>query len=213
MVTWKVLSKFKGYRISPPFLIDLKGYGAVSQITWDAEVLDGTLLKLETSISDDGVHWTDWVTATNGGAISGIASNKPINNIYVRYKTTMETNDAGLTPLLKRVDLVFQPVIEINNVGIKKIRPEVWITKIGNGDLSIINTSNGNEELKFKNLLDGETVYINGEREFIETSLAMTYRYDDFNDNYLEFVRGSNVLKVTGEAKIQFRYQWKLPKG
>lgn len=100
-------------------------------------------------------------------------------------------------------------VIDFVNDGDTILKPEIWIQKIGNGDVSIKNMTNKGTEFKFTGLLDAETVYVNNEREYIETSLPSTYRYENFNNNYLELVYGKNRLEVTGECKINFRYQFK----
>ncbi|MMZ70712.1 hypothetical protein D1872_338290 [compost metagenome] len=50
---------------------------------------------------------------------------------------------------------------------------------------------------------------MNNERQDIETTLAVTYRYKDFNDNYLNLPVGKNVFKIDGYADIKFRYQFK----
>jgi predicted phage tail component-like protein len=96
------------------------------------------------------------------------------------------------------------------NKGDKKIQPTIWIQKVGNGDLSIFNTSNRNEEFKFTNILDGEELFIDGENEIIETNLPNIWRYDYFNDNYLNLYYGKNVLQIKGNCKIKFQYRYKF---
>lgn len=100
--------------------------------------------------------------------------------------------------------------LSITNSGDLLLYPELWITKVGNGDVSIINQTNGNQEFKFTGLADTEVVYIDNENEFISSSLADTYRYSNFNNNYLELVVGVNNLVITGKCKLQFRYRFKL---
>lgn len=210
MTTWAYLAKFFGYRTSPNFQLSLNS-GAVVTISWESEEPEGTKIKMMTSVSfDGGTSWTEWKEVHNNGFIPDINTDDFLNDFVFRYRTFEETDEKNKTPVLKNVSFHFEPVIEINNNGDESIFPEVWITKVGNGDITIINTSDGNRETKFTDLIDGETVYINGERQQIETDLALTYRYSNFNDNYLEFIYGKNILKVIGDAKIQFRYQFKL---
>jgi phage-related protein len=99
-------------------------------------------------------------------------------------------------------------LIEITNQGHFNIYPEIWIQKVGNGNLFLNNLTNRNQEFKFSNLQDGEQLYVDCENQYIETSLANAHRYDDFNDNYLELVYGKNRLVVTGNAKLKFRYRY-----
>src|SRR5690606_26839588 len=104
----------------------------------------------------------------------------------------------------------FEPVFVIDNIGDDICYPEVWITKTGAGNISLINTSNDNEEFAFTGLNNNETVYVNSEREYIESSLAMTTRYGNFNDNYMQLPIGKNVFRINGRAKLQFRFQFPL---
>lgn len=210
MAKWSDLAKFRGMRISPVITLNMGGDGAITNISWEGNEPEGTSISIETSLSfDGGYDWTDWKRAENGSMIPDLESNVPLNNVKLRYRVFESTKDKNLSPSLKKVKFYFEPIIYFQNKGDLKIYPEIWITKTGNGDISIINTSNGNQEFKFTNLLDGEKLYIHGERRYIETSLPMTYRYQNFNNNYLEFVYGENVLRVEGTAQIQFRYQFK----
>jgi predicted phage tail component-like protein len=99
---------------------------------------------------------------------------------------------------------------EFNNMGDVNIKPELWIQKVGNGDVTIKNLTNGGQIFKFTGLLNGETVYVDNDREYIESSLPNTYRYDAFNNEYLDIVVGRNILQIYGNIKINFRYQFKV---
>lgn len=101
-------------------------------------------------------------------------------------------------------------IIELNNLGQHLIKPEMWIQKIGNGNVIIRNHSYGSEEFILTNLINGEMVYLNGENEIIESNLTRINRYNDFNDNYLTFSYGINRLLVEGDCKIRFKYQYKF---
>lgn len=101
-----------------------------------------------------------------------------------------------------------EKIIEIDNMGHHTTLPVIHIHKIGNGSVSIFNLSNGNEELKISNLNDKEEIYLDCENEIIKTNLKNVYRYDDFNENYLELVYGTNILKVKGIANIKFGYRY-----
>jgi phage-related protein len=104
-------------------------------------------------------------------------------------------------------------LLKISNRGDLSCFPELWITKTGNGDFRIINTTNGGKEFKFTSLINGEVVYVDNEWNHIETSLANTYRYSNFNGNYLELVTGVNNLMIYGDGIIKFRYQFKTLQG
>lgn len=101
-------------------------------------------------------------------------------------------------------------IIEFENKGDENLYPEMWIEKVGAGDISIINLSNGGKEFRMTGLADAETVYIDNENEDIETDLSQTYRYNNHNGVFVEILKWSvNRLKVVGNAKLRFRYQLK----
>lgn len=102
-------------------------------------------------------------------------------------------------------------VISVDNNGDIAIFPEIWIKKTSEaGDVSIINQSNGNKELKFTGLSLNETVYVDCENDYIETDILGSYRYNSFNDYYLELIVGTNNLKVVGNCELTLRYRYKL---
>ncbi len=102
----------------------------------------------------------------------------------------------------------YKDTLEIENRGHHSFKPEIWIQKVGDGNITIHNLSNGLKKTKLANLKDGEEVYIDCEHKIIESSLPNIWRYDDFNDEYLEIVYGKNLLKIDGQAKIKFKYRY-----
>lgn len=99
-------------------------------------------------------------------------------------------------------------VLEIYNEGDTTLYPdELYIKKVGNGDLSIVNTMDGGREFKFANLVDSEELTINNKLRDIQTNRP-TPRYDSFNRNYLRLVTGLNVLEITGKCDIALRYRY-----
>lgn len=99
-------------------------------------------------------------------------------------------------------------VIEFENMGDDLVYPEMWIYNVNKGDLTIRNLSNGGKDFKFTNIVNKETIYVDNQHRHIETDLTLTYRYDNFNNNYLELVRGVNRLEVTGACHLSFKYQY-----
>ncbi|WP_137743238.1 phage tail domain-containing protein [Robertmurraya siralis] len=135
-----------------------------------------------------------------------------LKNGYVNI--TMRCNSAfSYTPVYKNsfiVDTESEPMnIEIANIGHKISYPIVIIEKIGDGDVSIVNYSNGGIESKIIDLLDKEIVVIDSFNEEITTDLEHVYRYGNFNNNFLKFVTGINRLSVKGNCRITFEYQSK----
>lgn len=103
--------------------------------------------------------------------------------------------------------------IQLENAGDVDLFPEISILKSGAGDIQIYNQTNGNELFEFTGLSDNEDLYIDNEKEVIVTDIIGTYRYSNFNDNYLKLVYGVNNLQVVGDADIQFRYKNKTLQG
>lgn len=99
--------------------------------------------------------------------------------------------------------------IEIANIGHDISLPTIEIQKIGNGDVSILNYSNGGIESKIVGLLDQEIVKIDGYNEEITTNQSNTNRYNNFNNKFPKLVTGVNRLKITGSCNIRFTYQFK----
>lgn len=138
-------------------------------------------------------------------ALQGYLTVKFINISPYTYSPVYST--------VKDFSLITEPTLfEFTNSGDNPLYPEMWIQKIGSGDLSIRNFSNGGQEFKFVNLLDSEVVYIDNRpnHHYIETDLVNTYRYDNFNGNYLKLPRGVNRLEITGACKIKFLYQFEI---
>ncbi|WP_437261275.1 distal tail protein Dit [Bacillus thuringiensis] len=95
----------------------------------------------------------------------------------------------------------------LRNSGDVETFPEVSLTKIGDGKVTIINHSDGGKIFEILNLKDKEDIYINCEKELIETSLSGVYRYSNVVGDYLMLMYGDNQLEVEGNCKIKFRYQ------
>lgn len=103
---------------------------------------------------------------------------------------------------------VNKPIIKIGNKGFVSIYPELWIEKVSKGNLTINNLTDNNKMFELKNIDIGEKLHINGQNETIDTDKERVYRYDDFNGNYLELIYGENILSLSNNMKIRFRYRY-----
>lgn len=209
MDTWAELAGFKGNYISQEIPYSFSGDGAITKVSWIDIIQSDTTLRVETALSfNGGLTWTDWSTCINGGSVPQITATTSLKNAKLKFRVIMETSSLNSTPFFSNITFDITPIVVFNNKGNAKCKPDIWITKHGNGNFSIVNTSHNNETFAFTGLIDSETIYVNNDRQDIQTSLAVTYRYKDFNDNYLEFPPGMNVLKINGSATIRFRYQF-----
>lgn len=139
-----------------------------------------------------------------------------INSIlqgYIEVEMRCDSPYAYSPIFTKDIDLsnVETPVVfEFENLGDVDLKPEMWITAIDT-NIKIENLTYANiPPFEFNDILNNETIYIDNENEIIETDLSDTYRYDNFNDNYLILKRGVNRLQITGKCKLSFRWQYKI---
>jgi predicted phage tail component-like protein len=114
------------------------------------------------------------------------------------------------------------PVVDLSNNGVNGTEitftnngdydcsPIIYLEKVGDGDFSIVNKSDGGTEMSITGLTNGESLTIDCETEEIETDLVGVYRYNNSNDVFLSLPRGVNYLQVYGKCKIQFKYEFKL---
>lgn len=98
--------------------------------------------------------------------------------------------------------------VTIVNEGHVDIFPEISIEKIGNGHVTI---EKDGEIFEIRDLTNLEKIYVNTEKEIIETDIVGVYRYEnvigDFHDMILSV--GSNEFTIKGDCKIAFRYKYK----
>ena len=99
-------------------------------------------------------------------------------------------------------------VVMIENIGHVEIFPEISIEKTGNGNVTIMKDG---EIFEIRNLTNGEKIYINTEKEIIETDITGVYRYEDVVGDYFDMALsvGENTFTVRGSCKIAFRYRFK----
>ena len=100
--------------------------------------------------------------------------------------------------------------ITFSNNGDIPIQPQLSLLKVGNGDISIQNLSNGGAEFKLTSLTDNEDLFIDNENEEITSSIPDTYRLNNLTGDFITMIWGINNLLVKGNCKLQFRYQFKL---
>src|SRR5690606_36343676 len=98
--------------------------------------------------------------------------------------------------------------ITIENKGHVEVYPEISIEKIGDGHITIM--KNG-EIFEIRDLTNREQIYVNTEKEIIETDIVGVYRYDNVVGDYHDMVLslGVNEFIVKGKCKITFRYKFK----
>lgn len=208
MAKWATLLNLRGTYTSLPFPIPLTSDGVVSSLNWQADVPTGTQLVVQTRYQVGNQDWSPWQTCTANAEIPGLNDLTPFKQVTLMYRITMWSDSYEVSPSLHQLQFKMKPVIIFNNQGDQHCRPELWITKVNQGDLTITNLSSAQPPFTFTQLLDEEQLYINNEQQHIETDLPVVYRYKDFNDNYLSLPHGKNILHVEGQGDLSFRYQY-----
>lgn len=138
---------------------------------------------------------------SHNGAGQGYFTIELVSNSPYSYSPVYSTNSLTIDNITNGYNL------EIENDGDESIFPEVWITTKGHNEVKINNFSNG-VKFSLSNLSLSEQIYIDNEKRDIITDLPLTYRYDNFNKQYLELSRGVNRLQLIGKFEFEMRYQY-----
>ncbi|MGL6081350.1 MAG: phage distal tail protein [Gammaproteobacteria bacterium] len=97
----------------------------------------------------------------------------------------------------------------VTHDGYGTLYPEISITKSGAGYVEVRNVTTAKPLMRISNLASGEGIYINTEKEQIESDIVGVYHYDDIIGSYLTLAKGSNTIEVNGACTIQLRYRMK----
>ena len=85
--------------------------------------------------------------------------------------------------------------------------PKLTVEKVGDGSISIQNTSCGGTTLVLNNLLNGEEVTIDNKFKKITSNLPEVYRYNDHNGVFLSMPYGINYLRIIGKCRMLWKYR------
>ncbi|MBS4207462.1 phage tail domain-containing protein [Bacillus sp. FJAT-50079] len=96
--------------------------------------------------------------------------------------------------------------ITVSNNGHLDTFMEISLKKNGYGNIVIESLDDGNSIFEIRDLTDLEDIYIDCEREIIETDAIGVYRYDKIIGEFPRLFLGTNRFKVTGACEIRFRY-------
>jgi phage-related protein len=132
--------------------------------------------------------------------------------INVTFKSISPYAYSPFLTTIKDLSTITSPTqFTFENNGDLDLYPQMEIKKIGAGDISIKNLSDGNREFLFTGLNDLETLTIYNLERIIETDIVDTFRYDNFNGNYLKLKAYSvNTLEITGQCELKFNYRYTL---
>jgi phage-related protein len=99
--------------------------------------------------------------------------------------------------------------VNINNTGHVVVYPEISIEKVGAGNITF---TKGGEIFEIRNLTDRESIYINCEKEIIQTDAVGVYRFGDVVGDYFDMALnlGNNAIDIEGKCKVTFRYYLKF---
>lgn len=97
--------------------------------------------------------------------------------------------------------------ITIENDGHFDIYPEISFKKNGVGTVTIESLDDYDNIFEVRDLTDLEDIYINCEKEIIQTDAIGIDRYDNLIGEFPRLIYGQNRFKITGDCQIQFRYK------
>ena len=92
-------------------------------------------------------------------------------------------------------------------------KPEIEVELLGTDTgFKLVNLSDNNREFEFTNLAEGETVYIDNDKENIISDLSSdTYRLGNLTDKrFFRLKKGINQVEVYGKVNIHIRSQFPL---
>jgi predicted phage tail component-like protein len=99
--------------------------------------------------------------------------------------------------------------ITLVNNGDLSMRPIIYAKLLASDTFSIINLSNGGQQISFSGIAIGETITIDCQNEEIESDISTTtYRINNMTGEFLEIIRGNNILQVIGNIQLQFKYEY-----
>lgn len=128
--------------------------------------------------------------------------------IEMRSRSSKVESPMMVTPTYEVSESEEHEIISIMNDGHVEIFPEISIEKIGDGHVTIIKDG---EIFEIRDLTNREKIYVNTEKEIIETDAVGIYRYEnvvgDFHDMAMPV--GGNEFMVQGACKIALRYMFK----
>lgn len=201
---WKDLVLSYGVYESPTFYTGIpKKYWLLS-IEKDS-VLNGGKINMDYSVSYDNLNWSEWKTLYETDAY--ILENIVEQELYFKFRVTILISPDNVSPTLKSVSISFRELHRVDNIGDMVCKPKLWITKKnGDGNIALYNIES-RQALTLKNLKDGEQIFVDCKEEDIITSLPLTYRFDDHNDVFIEFLKGENYLYGTGNFELDIKYQ------
>lgn len=122
-----------------------------------------------------------------GGRIVGaeltFTANSPFAYEYCNKTFSLTDNELTLS-------------IDTISDNFKPIYPNISITPIRNGDISLINM-NDNSVTLIKNCSTNETIYLNGENKLISSSISHLTLPNDFNYEFPKIYTGYGIAKNT----------------
>lgn len=210
MTTWNSLYYSQAIFQSDAIDISSDFEKYINSITLDYTNNDG-IVKVEVRTSfDDGFTWSEWVDTNHFLDNIFYAEGSRLNFAKMQYRVIMEIHKKGVSPVFRSFSAKFTGAFKIFNTGDEVCKPEIWIKKtVSSGNVQLKNETNG-QVLKFDNLNNGETVFIDCENKDIMSDLPMTYRYNNHNGTYLRLEVGENVLTGIGDCEVEIRCEFKV---
>lgn len=210
MTIWSSLDAPRGVYTSPSFYVSNNMEKYIADISETLDNSHGQTVEYYYRISYNQFDWKEWkrlhITSQD------LFDEYVLAGLYVQFKIVMVASNALTKPYLKSLRMALKPFGYVENIGDLPIEPKIWIRKKnGKGKVALINFTTG-QRMEFKELNNGEELYIDCENEEIVSSNQNigVYRYDGHNDEYLTLARGHNHITSDGDFDFDIRYKAKL---
>ncbi len=120
---------------------------------------------------------------------------------------TLVTNSPYAMSDVVETEVYAKPTnVNIATMSDISIYPELLIRKLDvNGDVGIVNSTTGIEFCV--NMEVNETIYVDNDKEIIHSNFIFENPGGKFNGQFLYLTPGENILNVSGDCNIKFRYR------
>jgi phage-related protein len=161
-------------------------------------------------ISADNANKIYYVICTN--AVELMTGSGDLGYIVVNFRSKYPW---AMTPVVETTDVAVTGGTNITMTNssnlVQYYYPEMeFTTGTGVTAVSFTNVTAGNRVTAFTNLYAGETIYLNNERKQIITDVPSTYRYSNFNKNWLYLLPGENTITVSADITLSTRMQFPI---
>lgn len=215
MATWIELNNTKGEYQSQA--IDISSFFDyyISNINVNYTDNDGDVAVYVRTSHDGGANWGQWADIKDDlvkDVFDGHGVKMSDSKLQFKVVLDLGSNTYGLSPVFNQFSISLLGAYKIENTGDLECLPEIWVKKIGYGDVYLTNETTG-KTLVLKDINNNETIYIDNENKDIITDLPLTYRFSNHNKEWFKLQDGDNIITGTGDFELDVRHEFRVLQG